>query len=75
MKKEGKKKTIIIIRRGQNDDEKKRPRRVQVTPPEVQVELIKKIDERSVTWVLGTSLAFQFVVVGLAAFLFRRRDF
>ena len=34
-----------------------------------------EIESRSLWYVLGTSVAFEFVVIGLAAFLFARRDF
>jgi hypothetical protein len=58
-----------------NKEEKKRPLATRVTDQEVQAALVKKIDERSVAWVIGTSLGFELVTVGLAAFIFRRRDF
>ncbi|MGP1345847.1 MAG: ABC transporter permease [Phycisphaerales bacterium] len=35
----------------------------------------ERYDARSVWWVLGTSLAFQFVVLGIACGIFSRRDF
>jgi ABC-type transport system involved in multi-copper enzyme maturation permease subunit len=42
-------------------------------------ELTKRIDaekrSRTATWIIGTSLGFQIVVVGLGAWIFSRRDF
>lgn len=35
----------------------------------------KELRDRSVFWVLGTSIAFEIVVLGLASWLFARRDF
>jgi hypothetical protein len=41
----------------------------------VQKDVIEKTRERSVWWVLGTSLLFEAVVLGMACFIFVRRDF
>jgi hypothetical protein len=38
-------------------------------------ELISEIRARSAWWVLGTSLAFEAVILALAGWVFRRRDF
>lgn len=60
-------------RRGQNaeeiDDEP------SFADPRVAVEMEKRINERSVMWVIGTSLAFEGVLLGIACAVFRRRDF
>lgn len=40
-----------------------------------EVRTQKALRERSVTWVVGTSLGFEAVMVGLAAFVFWRRDY
>lgn len=42
---------------------------------EVQQEVVEQIRERSIWWVLGTSLAFEAAVLGLACWLFDRKDF
>lgn len=42
---------------------------------ETEVRLRKAEQQRSVGWVLGTSIAFEIVVLGIAAGLFARRDF
>jgi ABC-type transport system involved in multi-copper enzyme maturation permease subunit len=39
------------------------------------VELNRRLRDRSVTWIVGTSLLFELIVLTLAAFLFSRRDF
>ena len=57
------------------EGDEKRPRSTQVTMEEVQAAVIKKVDARSVSWVIGTSLAFEGVTVLLAGFIFWRRDF
>ncbi|MDX2114876.1 MAG: hypothetical protein SFZ24_04540 [Planctomycetota bacterium] len=41
----------------------------------VQARIQEELRSRSVAWVLGTTLGFQVVVTGLAAWLFCRRDF
>lgn len=53
------------------------PRSVQVKDddPEWVRRIQERIRERSVAWVLGTSLGFEFVCVGIAAIIFVRRDF
>jgi hypothetical protein len=35
----------------------------------------KALDDRSLTWVIGTSLAFELIVLGVATVIFVRRDF
>jgi hypothetical protein len=57
------------------EGDEKRPKSTQVTMEEVQAAVIKKVDARSVSWVIGTSLAFEGVTVLLAGFIFWRRDF
>lgn len=48
---------------------------VRVSPRMVERELDKVLETRGVLWTLGTSIAFEFVVLAIAAWLFRRRDF
>ncbi len=48
---------------------------VRVDEREVQRRIERIINERSVGWVIGTSLLFELVLVGAAAFMFCRRDF
>lgn len=63
-----------------NDEQRKKFRRGG-DPIELAVEresesrLRKSEQQRSVGWVLGTSVAFEAVMLGLAALLFARRDF
>jgi len=40
-----------------------------------QEEMARVISHRSVAWVLGTSLAFEAVVLAAAAWIFCRRDY
>ncbi len=40
-----------------------------------QREFQEKLDQRSPLWIIGTSLAFEFVVLAWAAWIFCRRDF
>ncbi|HBS29161.1 MAG TPA: hypothetical protein DEB06_06845 [Phycisphaerales bacterium] len=49
--------------------------RVQEDDPEVQNQLNERKYERSLWWVLGTSFAFEGMVLALAAWMFKRRDF
>lgn len=56
-------------RRRQNRDD------VRVSEVSVQKEVNRILRERSVGWVLGTSLLFEAVMVAIAAWLFCRRDF
>ena len=48
---------------------------VRVSEVSVRKEMERIKRERSVGWVLGTSLLFEGVIVGIAAWLFCRRDF
>ncbi len=50
-------------------------RNVQPGDPEVMREYLQAEQGRSVAWVLGTSLAFEAVIVAWAAWRFCRRDF
>ena len=43
--------------------------------PAVQVAVREQIDQRSAGWVFGTSLAFEAVVLAIAAWVFARRDY
>lgn len=43
--------------------------------PEVQMEMVEAERERPIWWVLGSSLAFEAVILGLACFSFSRKDF
>lgn len=58
-----------------DSEDVKRPKFTQVTMEEVQVEVVHKIDSRSVTWVIGTSLGFEAAMLAIAGFIFYRRDF
>lgn len=49
--------------------------RVQQDDPAVQQAATERQYSKSLWWVLGTSFAFQFAVLALAAWLFCRRDF
>ena len=42
---------------------------------EVQREMLEELRSRSVWWVVGTSLAFEAVVLLIAAWIFCRRDY
>ena len=64
------------------EDDKKSPAQMlsesgMFTPDQgqLQVETAEAIRSRSVGWVLGTSLAFEAVLLGLGGWLFWRRDF
>lgn len=48
---------------------------VRVSQRQVQRRMEKELRERTTAWVLGTSVAFEVVVLGAAAFIFCRRDF
>jgi ABC-type transport system involved in multi-copper enzyme maturation permease subunit len=48
---------------------------VRVSEKSVQREIQNIVAERSVMWVMGTSLLFEACIVGIAAWLFCRRDF
>jgi hypothetical protein len=39
------------------------------------VEVNNQLRDRSVSWIVGTSLLFEAAVLGLAAWIFHRRDF
>jgi hypothetical protein len=43
--------------------------------PDVILEVQEQIKDRPVWWVVGTSLAFEAVVLGIACWVFCRRDF
>jgi ABC-type transport system involved in multi-copper enzyme maturation permease subunit len=49
--------------------------RVNPEDPEVEVAVREAINARSAAWILGSSLAFEAVVLALAAWLFVRRDY
>jgi hypothetical protein len=42
---------------------------------EIQKRMIERQRGQSVAWIIGTSLAFEAVVLGIAMWRFRRRDF
>ena len=42
---------------------------------DVELETMKTLRERPLSWIIGTSLAFELVVVSLAAWIFCRRDY
>jgi ABC-type transport system involved in multi-copper enzyme maturation permease subunit len=48
---------------------------VKITDPEVGRETQEILLERPISWVLGTSIAFEAVVLGLSAWIFCRRDY
>ncbi len=48
---------------------------VRVAPRTLNREIDKEIRGRGVLWTIGTSLAFEVVVLAIAAWIFRRRDF
>jgi ABC-type transport system involved in multi-copper enzyme maturation permease subunit len=43
--------------------------------PAFQRRLAERLRERPVWWIIGTSLVFEFVVLGIACWFFKRRDF
>lgn len=48
---------------------------VRISQREQQRRMVEALDRRSVAWVIGTSLAFEAVVLGIATLIFVRRDF
>ncbi|MCC6661235.1 MAG: hypothetical protein IT437_10155 [Phycisphaerales bacterium] len=48
---------------------------VRIRPREIQERVDNTLRARTVPWVVGTSLGFEAVMVGLGAWLFARRDF
>lgn len=54
-----------------------RGRRARFGPGESQIEIRAKrvLAERSLLWIIGTSLMFEFFCVGLATWIFSRRDY
>lgn len=48
---------------------------VQVSPRMIQDELDRDKRSRTVGWILGTSIAFEVLLLGFTAWRFRRRDF
>jgi len=48
---------------------------VRLDDPEVSREALDVLADRPVSWVLGTSVAFEAVVLGISAWIFCRRDF
>lgn len=61
------------------DREDEVPSRSYYGDPRVQADTDKEVDrilrERSATWVIGTSLLFEGAMIGLAVWVFARRDF
>jgi hypothetical protein len=49
--------------------------KVRMDDPEVAREAVDVLADRPVSWVLGTSVAFEAVVLGISAWIFCRRDF
>ena len=47
----------------------------QISNREFSNKMQETMDERSVAWIIGTSLLFEFAVLGLACWYFSRRDF
>ncbi len=54
-------------------DNEEELRRMAARRGELEAERIET--SRSIGWVIGTSLAFEFIILGIAAFIFVRRDF
>ena len=48
---------------------------VDVPHQRTDVEFQNRIRDRSIGWIVGTSLLFEAMVLGLAAWIFNRRDF
>lgn len=48
---------------------------VRISSRELNRRILARIDARSATWVIGTSLLFEAVVLGIATVIFARRDF
>jgi ABC-type transport system involved in multi-copper enzyme maturation permease subunit len=42
---------------------------------EAQIEVQQQLRQRSITWIVGTSLLFEALILGLAASIFARRDY
>ena len=49
--------------------------RVRIDDSELQRRVIEEVRGRSIFWILGTSLIFEFMILSLAAWIFCRRDF
>jgi hypothetical protein len=49
--------------------------KVRLDDPEVAREVADVLADRPVSWILGTSVAFEVVVLGVSAWIFCRRDF
>ena len=47
----------------------------RISNREFGAKLQETMDQRSMTWIIGTSLLFEFVVLGLVCWYFSRRDF
>lgn len=62
-------------RRRRDPDDPDAAPRIQFDHPEVRQEVEQEIRDRSVWWVLGTSLAFEGVILLLACVSFSRKDF
>jgi len=50
-------------------------RDIRVSERDIQKEMQRIIRERSLGWVVGTSVVFELVILCMAAWIFRRRDF
>lgn len=48
---------------------------IEVNQSEVQQNMAERYQNRSVLWILGTSFAFEFVILTLCCWVFARRDF
>lgn len=48
---------------------------VSVSEYDVSIRATEILRDRSVAWILGTSFAFEAVVLALSCFIFARRDF
>ncbi len=61
--------------KGDDDDQADQPDVPAFAHPEVQRRMIEVFRTRSTAWVLGTSFAFEVVVLAVAGWIFYRRDF
>ena len=51
------------------------PEGVEISQDELNREMQERLRDRSVWWIVGTSLVFEAVVLGIGCLIFRRRDF
>jgi hypothetical protein len=61
--------------RNDNDNGERMDTGLNPGDPEVQKRLRSDVDQVSASWILGTSLVFEVVILALAAWVFCRRDY